>query len=104
MMGDGILAWLGGIVALSLLGSPAYADSPGYVTLDPARFHATVDGKQVDLFTITNRKGMSVSFGDYGARFGQILVHDRASKFCDVGQRYSLLDAVINVHGWMGAF
>ena len=40
---------------------------PSYVELRPADFQKEVDGKQVSLYTIKNKKGMVVNITNYGA-------------------------------------
>ncbi len=72
--------------------------------LDPARFHAELDGKRVALFTLRNASGMSVSLTNYGARIVQVLVPDRQGVPGDVVLGYDSLDAYLGGSPSMGAF
>ena len=81
--------------------APAQA---AYVELRPADFQKEVDGKQVGLYTIKNKKGMVVNITNYGARVEQILVPDRHGKLGDVAQGYETIDQVMAGQGSMGAF
>jgi len=77
---------------------------PAYVELRPADFEKEVDGKQIGLYTIKNKKGMLVNITNYGARIEQILVPDRHGKLGDVAQGYETIDQVMGGQGSMGAF
>jgi aldose 1-epimerase len=62
--------------------------------LQRARWQDRIDGKPVDLFTLTNAAGMTVCATNWGARIMQILVPDRDGRFGDVALGYdSLTDA-----------
>jgi aldose 1-epimerase len=80
------------------------AESQSYVSLKRKAFQKEVDGKHVDLFTIRNSHGMSVSITNYGARIEQILVRDRRGRLGDVALGYESIDQVISGQGSMGAF
>jgi aldose 1-epimerase len=78
---------------------------PGYVVLDPAKFHKVTDaGKSIDLYTIKNTKGVFVELTNYGSRIEQIVVPDRNGKMGDVVLGYDNIDAVIGGQGSAGAF
>jgi len=77
---------------------------PAYVELRPTDFQKEVDGKQVGLYTIKNKKGMVVNITNYGARVEQVLVPDRNGKLGDVAQGYETIDQVMGGQGSMGAF
>ncbi|MFV0344441.1 MAG: aldose epimerase family protein [Anaerocolumna sp.] len=51
-------------------------------------FGTTKDGQKATLYTLTNRKGMSVSFTDYGANIVNVIVPDKDGKFDDVALGY----------------
>lgn len=59
-------------------------------------FGTTKDGKKATLYTLTNKKGMSVSFTDYGANIVSIVVPDKNGKMADVALGYD------NVSGYEG--
>jgi aldose 1-epimerase len=96
------------ILALAVLavvgGQVGYAHSAGYIEPTRDAYQKIVDGKQVDLFTIKNSKGMVVKITNYGAKIEQILVPDKAGAFADVVQGYESIDKAVGGQGSMGAF
>ena len=48
------------------------------------RNFGTFEGQDVDLYTLTNKNGMSVSIMTYGGAMVNILTDDRNGKFADV--------------------
>jgi aldose 1-epimerase len=100
------------VCAIGLIMAPQFASAaakaapkaPAYVELRAADFQKEVDGKQVDLYTISNSKGMVVKITNYGARVEQVLVPDRNGKLGDVAQGYETIDQVMGGQGSMGAF
>jgi len=94
--------------ALMLLPHLAHAtskwESPTPFELKADAFKKEMDGKQIDLYTIRNSKGMVVRITNYGARVEQIIVPDRYGKMGDVAQGYESIDRVLQGQGSMGAF
>jgi aldose 1-epimerase len=76
----------------------------GYVEPTSANYQKVVDGKQVDLYTIKNSKGMVVRITNYGAKIEQIMVPDKDGVFADVAQGYESIDKALGGQGSMGAF
>jgi len=74
------------LLALSCaLWSPARAGEPGKKAgVTKAPFGKTADGKQVDLDTLTNDKGMTAKVITYGATLTQLLVPDKSGEAADV--------------------
>lgn len=93
---------MGMAAAAALVCAPVSA--VGYVELNPANFQKEVDGKQVALYTIKNKRGMVVRVTNYGARVEQVLVPDRLGRLGDVAQGYETIDQVMGGQGSMGAF
>ena len=81
-----------------------FAQQSGYVEPTSDKYRKIVDGKQVDLYTIKNSKGMVVKITNYGAKIEQIMVPDKAGKFADVAQGYESIDKALDGQGSMGAF
>jgi len=81
-----------------------FAQQGGYIEPTSDMYRKVVDGKQVDLYTIKNAKGMVVKITNYGAKIEQILVPDKAGKFADVVQGYESIDKALGGQGSMGAF
>jgi aldose 1-epimerase len=101
------MAMLGAAVVIAVVFSlsPASAQQSGkYVELKRENFQKIIDGKQVDLYTIKNKKGMVVRFINLGAKVQQILVPDKNGVLGDVAQGYDTIDKVIDGQGSMGAF
>ena len=81
-----------------------FAQQGGYIEPTSDMYRKIVDGKQVDLYTIKNSKGMVVKITNYGAKIEQVMVPDRMGKFADVVQGYESIDKAIGGQGSMGAF
>ncbi len=64
---------------------------------DPAGFSATVDGKPVSLYTLTNNGGMAVQLTNYGARIVDVWVPAADGSFKDVVMGFE------NIDGYLGA-
>ena len=91
-------------VVLSLSLASAQQSSGKYFELKRENFQKIIDGKQVDLYTIKNKKGMVVKFTNLGAKVQQILVPDRNGVLGDVAQGYETVDQVVGGQGSMGGF
>lgn len=76
----------------------------GYIEPTSDNYRKVVDGKQVDLYTIKNSKGMVVKITNYGAKIEQVLVPDKNGNFADVVQGYESIDKALGGQGSMGAF
>ncbi|MDL2223200.1 galactose mutarotase [Bacteroidales bacterium OttesenSCG-928-M11] len=50
----------------------------------PADFHKTVDGKQVDLFVLTNKNGLEATVINFGGKVASLMVPDKNGKLVDV--------------------
>ena len=81
-----------------------FAQQGGYIEPTSDMYRKIVDGKQVDLYTIKNSKGMVVKITNYGAKIEQVMVPDRTGKFADVIQGYESIDKAMDGQGSMGAF
>ncbi len=80
------------------------AQQGGYIEPTSDKYRKIMDGKQVDLYTIKNSKGMVVKITNYGAKVEQIMVPDKNGKFADVVQGYESIDKALGGQGSMGAF
>lgn len=52
--------------------------------LDARNFRAEVDGKQTDLYVLTNKNGMEVCLTNFGGRIASVMVPDRNGELQDV--------------------
>jgi aldose 1-epimerase len=59
-------------------------------------FRKTVDGKPVDLFILTNKKGFEVFITNYGAKIVSIFVPDKNGKLTDVVLGKATIDDYLN--------
>jgi aldose 1-epimerase len=95
----------GAVTSLMVLPTLAWgAGAMGYTEIDRANFQKEIDGKRVDLYTITNKNGMVVKITNYGAKVEQILVPDKNGKLGDVALGYPSIDKVIGGQVSMNAF
>ena len=95
---------LGAVALLFVTCTALAADAVPFVTLQPERFRAVIDGEPVALYTLRNARGMEVRVTNYGARIQQVLVPDRAGRLGDVVQGYESIEAVQGGQASMGAF
>jgi len=82
----------------------AFAQQGGYIEPTSDKYQKIHDGKQVDLYTIKNSKGMVVKITNYGAKIEQVMVPDKQGRIADVVQGYESIDRALGGQGSMGAF
>ena len=63
----------------------------------------THDGRDVDVYTLTNDNGMSVSIITFGGAIQKLMVPDRLGNLADVVCGYDDLDSYVNGDGYQGA-
>jgi len=62
-----------------------------------------LDGKPVSLYTLFNKKGMSVDITNYGAKIIRLLVPDKNGKFDDVVLGFDTLEEYVEKEEYFGA-
>lgn len=72
-------------------------------TIRKQSFGKTASGEQIDLYSLTNKKGMEVSITNFGATVVTLRVPDRAGKVADVVLGYDKLDGYENGKAYFGA-
>ena len=82
--------------------SIAAAASSDYVELKQSAFQKEIDGKQVNLFTLTNKNGMTAKITNYGGKIVQLLVPDKNGRLSDVVLGYETIDQTIAGQASMG--
>ena len=64
----------------------------------PSDFLKSIGGKQVKLFTLTNKNGIEMSVTNYGGRIVSLMVPDRSGRLEDIVLGYDKLDDYINTN------
>ena len=92
------LLLVGMMVMLQL---PATAEAKSIMKKQP--FGKTSDGRDVDLYTLTNKKGMEVAITNFGGIIVTLRVPDRKGKFDDVVLGYDSVDGYLTNKAFFGA-
>jgi aldose 1-epimerase len=72
-------------------------------TMKREPFGKLSDGREVDLYTLTNKKGMEVAITNFGGIVVSLKVPDRAGKLEDVVLGYDTLDGYLTNKAFFGA-
>jgi len=95
------------LCALLLIGELSLADSLRSQgmrgTIRKQSFGKTAGGEQIDLYSLTNKKGMEVSITNFGATVVALRVPDRAGKAADVVLGFDTLEGYENGKAYFGA-
>ncbi len=86
---------------LSLAGSLSSQGMRG--TIRKESFGNTASGAQIDLYTLSNKKGMEVAITNFGATVVALRVPDRAGKVADVVLGFDTLEGYENGKAYFGA-
>jgi aldose 1-epimerase len=78
-------------------------DAKGQATVKKESFGKTADGQSVELYTLTNAKGMVAKITNYGGIITSLKVPDRNGKLDDVVLGFDNLDAYLKGHPYFGA-
>lgn len=73
------------------------------MTIKNEKWGTMPDGRQVDLYTLTNSKGMQATVTTYGATLVGLTASDRNGVLADVVLGYDSANAYINGRGYFGA-
>ncbi len=71
--------------------------------LKKSNFETEVDGKQTQLFVLTNTTGMEVCISNYGGRIVSVMVPDKDGTMQDVVLGFDYIDDYINIPNNFGA-
>ena len=66
--------------------------APAQAKIEKAPWGETADGQKVDIYTLTNGRGMSARITNYGAFLVSLTVPDKNSKMADVVLGYDTLE------------
>jgi aldose 1-epimerase len=72
-------------------------------TIKKESFGKTSGGEQIELYSLSNKKGMEVSITNFGATVVTLKVPDRAGKAADIVLGYDTLDGYENGTSYFGA-
>jgi aldose 1-epimerase len=82
---------------------PKSASPKKISSLKKTSFGKIPDGRQVDLYTLTNKNGVEVGITNFGGIVVSIKVPDRSGKMADVVLGYDSLDGYVNDKAYFGA-
>lgn len=85
---------LASVATLTLLS--CNTKQPDYAQLDATKYQTKIDGKQVNLYTLTNANGMMCEMTNFGGRVVSLWVPDKNGHFEDVSVGYPSIDGYIN--------
>ena len=68
----------------------------GVVFPDPAKFRTEIDGREVSLFILKNRNGMTAGITNHGGKIVTLLVPDRNGVFDDIVTGYLSIDEYLD--------
>jgi aldose 1-epimerase len=92
------LIFTGGLLLASSLSSQGMRG-----TIKKESFGKTTGGEQIDLYTLSNKKGMEVSITNFGATVVTLKAPDRAGKAADIVLGYDTLDGYEKGTSYFGA-
>ena len=73
-----------GLAALAACAWTACFAAPAQAKIEKAPWGQTADGQKVDIYTLTNARGMSARITNYGAFLVSLTVPDKNGKMADV--------------------
>ena len=73
------------------------------MSADKESFGKTPDGKQIDLYTLTNTNGLRARIMNYGAILVSLEVPDRDGNLADITLGFDKLDGYLGEHPYFGA-
>jgi aldose 1-epimerase len=101
-----LAAWgaIGAMMTLTATAEPADAQTaPTVKGVQKADFGKTDDGTVVEIYTLTNAKGVKAKITTYGATLTELWVPDRTGKLGDVVTGFSTLDGYLKGHPYFGS-
>lgn len=98
-------AALGGCQTQPAPSAPAAQPTPpgGKLKIEKQAWGKAPDGAAVDLYTLTNDRGMQVKITNWGGIVTSILVPDRQGQLADVALGFETLDPYLQRHPFFGA-
>src|SRR5947199_587281 len=78
-------------------------NASGQAKITKESFGKTSDGQNLDIYTLTNRRGAEVKITSYGGIITSLKVPDRNGKLGDIVLGFDNLDAYLKGHPYFGA-
>jgi aldose 1-epimerase len=75
----------------------------GQAKITRASFGKTADGQNVDIYTLTNKRGVEVKIANFGGIITSLKVPDRTGKSDDIVLGFDNLDGYLKGHPYFGA-
>lgn len=91
------------LVLLAAFAAATMAAEAPKAGVTKAKFGATPEGKAVDLYTLTNARGMVAKIATYGATVTELHVPDKSGKMGDVVLGFGTLDGYLKPEPYFGA-
>ena len=91
------------ILMLGMVGALGAAGQEARAGIQRSVFGKMPDGKTIELYTLTNRRGMQVGITNYGGRVVSIRVPDRNGKMADVVLGFDSLQGYLGNDPYFGA-
>jgi aldose 1-epimerase len=95
------LIWVAAICSAMVL--VINSTATGQAKITRASFGKTADGQNVDIFTLTNKRGLEVKITNFGGIITSLKVPDRNGKVDDIVLGFDNLDAYLKGHPYFGA-
>ncbi len=102
-VGGSFLLLMAVIGIQAVLGAKAEQDAARKTGVTRAAFGKMPDGAQVDVFTLTNAKGVEVKAITYGGIIQSLRVPDKSGRFADIVLGFDSLDGYLKDHPYFGA-
>ena len=84
------------LILIVLMTQCKQASNPQGLLVDSVAFRLEHEGKQIELFTIQNSRGMVVQLTNYGAKIVSVIVPDKDGNFADVCLGYETAQKYID--------
>lgn len=82
---------------------PSAPENKPKMSYEKTAFGKTADGTDVDLYTLTNAKGMVLKMTNFGAIVVSLEVPDRDGKLANVNMGFASLDGFLGKHPYFGS-
>lgn len=85
-------------LALAGCGAGSSGSAQSQLPVNPEKFRTEIDGKQTDLFILSNAQGMQVAITNYGGRIVSWMAPDRDGDFDDIVLGFDSIEGYLNAN------